>query len=188
MSRDGFWRQAGIALLLSATGAVLHLASSPLLGPAIALRAVIVGLAAAYLGWLLHDSRARTGVLVSLVAWLFVSAGLCVLDPAIAAWLLVQSLMIWLLRSLHRHDTLMAAVADAVLGALAVAAALATAGTTHNLFLTLWSYFLVQAMFVFLPSSRMPLAAAASAIAPDDAFSQSCRTAEDALRRLSIRP
>lgn len=183
MNGPGFWHGVGVALLLSVAGAIVHTALAPLLGTGLVLRAVIVGLGAAYLAVLLHALRARIGRSVVLAGWLALTLLLCVFDPTLWVWLLAQALIVWLVRSLYRHESVSAALADAALNAFALVTAIATAAYTHSVLLTLWSWFLVQALFVLIGRP-----AAATANASDDSFAQAYRTAEAALRRLSTRP
>lgn len=189
MKTPSFWRQVGFGLLLSVIGGVVFTALRPLMGTELVLRGLIIGLGAAYLALLLHDLRARIGVVVTLACWVVVTGLLLAFNPTLWVWLLVQVLLIWLLRCLYRYDSLAAASADAALSGFALAMALVTADYTHSLFLTLWSYFLVQAIYVFIPRGRAGDASFAlePEPEPDDAFGQAYRTAEDALRRLSIR-
>ncbi len=187
MTSPSFWRQIGSGLMLSVVGGVLYAALSPFIGSGTLLRALVVGLGAIYLALLLHDLRARIGLVVTLAGWALVTGLLCAFNPTFWVWLLAQTLVIWLLRCLYRYDSLATAIADAAVSGFALATALATASYTHSLFLTLWSWFLVQAMFVFIPPSRAPTTAAAPEPDSDDAFGQAYRTAEAALRRLSHR-
>lgn len=187
MNTPSFWRQVGFGLLLSVMGGIVFAALRPLIGTDLVLRGLIVGLSAAYLALLLHDLRARIGLVVTLAGWALVTGLLVAFNPTLWVWLLVQALVVWLLRCLYRYDSLAAALTDAVLNGFALAMAMATARYTHSLFLTLWSYFLVQAIFVFIPRGRAGNASFAPEPEPDDAFGQAYRTAEDALRRLSIR-
>ena len=187
MNAPGFWRQVGFGLLLALVGGVLHTALRPFFGSELVLRGLIVGLGAGYLALLLHALRARIGMMVTLASWLLITALLFAFNPSLWVWLLVQAVLIWLLRCLYRYDSLASAIADAALSGFALATALATASYTHSLFLTLWSWFLVQALFVFIPASRTTAASAAQTAEADDAFGQAHRTAEAALRRLALR-
>ena len=187
MKTPGFWPQVGYGLLLSATGAVLYAALGGLVGSTTLLRALVVILGAAYLALLLHGLRARIGVVVTLACWLAVTLLLFAFDPRLWAWLLAQVAMVWLVRCLYRYDSLAAAIADAALSGLALATAIATARYTHSVFLTLWSFFLVQALFVFIPGARAAVAPNDGGIDPEDAFAHAHRTAENALRRLATR-
>ena len=187
MSAPGFWRQAGFGFLLSACGAILFAALGSFVGHAALLRFLVAGLGALYLALLLHDLRARIGVVVTIACWLAVTLLLFALQPGLWAWLLAQVAMIWLVRCLYRYDSLGSAVADAALSGFAVATAIATAGYTRSMFLTLWSFFLVQSLFVFIPGTRTSATGAAAASDPEDAFGHAHRNAETALRRLATR-
>jgi hypothetical protein len=79
---------------------------------------------------------------------------------------------------------------DAGLSGLALAAAVWAAISTGSLFLALWCFFLVQALFVAIPN-RMSAPrnhgrrAQKSASAVDDDFERAYRNAEAAVRRLA---
>jgi hypothetical protein len=187
MNAARFWRHAGFGLVLSGIAGVLYHALSPALGSGTVLRGLLLGVGAAYLALLLHDLRVRHGLMVTLSCWAIVAIVLLATNPALWLWLLSQALMIWLARCLYRYDRLANAVLDAGVCGFAVALAFATADHTHSLFLTLWSGLLVQALVVFIPSSRASAAAGASQSTSGQAFDQAHRTAEFALRRLAQR-
>ena len=138
MKGPGFWRGALVALALSVLGATAFALLSPLVGAGAGLRALLVGLAALYLGYLLRSSRARAGRLVTVAVWLGLVGVLAALDPPLGAWLAAQVGFVWLVRCLYVHDGLLAAAADAALNGLALAVALGTALHTRSLFLALW--------------------------------------------------
>ena len=186
MSAVGFWRQVGVGFALSLAAAVLFSAMRPWLGSEVLLRGLVLGLSGGYLALLLHALHARIGVVLTLASWLVLSGLLLVFNPTLWVWLALQSVLIWLLRCLYRYDRLGSAIADAALSGLALATAVVTASHTHSLFLTLWSWFLMQALFVFIPTGRVATSARAEP-ENDDAFGQAQRTAEAALRRLSLR-
>lgn len=186
MNTPGFWREVGIGLLLSAVGAVLMAALAPLLGTPLVLRAVLCLLAAAYLLLLLHALRARAGRLLAVAAFVGLCGALLLVNPPAWLWLGAMVGLVWLVRSLYRYASLGFAAADAVLSGLALCAALAAAAQTHGVFLSLWSFFLVQALWVLIPTGRPPnhpqhIVPSAS----EAAFDRAYRTAEDALERLA---
>ena len=184
MKRPSFWRGVAVALVLSVIGAFTFTALEPLIGRGLGLRWLIAGLGFGYLIVLLNESQVSVGRIVTVVIWLVVTALLLVFDSALWLWLLVQVGLIWLVRCLYLHGSVLLALADAALNSLAVAASLATALHTHSLFLTLWTFFLVQALYVLIPKLHV---ATAQAKTDADGFEQAYRTAEAALRRLSIR-
>lgn len=189
MSTPSFWRGCAVALALSVAGALLFAALWPVLGQDLAARLTIAALAFAYLALLLRDSGARVGRLVTLAAWIALTALLALIDPGLWLWLLLQLGVVWLARCLYLHDSFLAALADAGLNGLALATGMATALHSGSVFLTLWSFFLVQAFFAFIPGLLPGRSPPSSAQAADgDAFEQAYRGAESALRRLSAHP
>jgi hypothetical protein len=183
MNVAGFWRGSLAALVLSTAGALAFKAFAPLIGSSIGLKLLTLGLSAAYLMWLLARHDARVGRVASAAAWCLAAALLLAIDPALWAWLLIQSALVWLLRCLYVHDTLRAALLDAGLNGLALAAAIATAAHTRSLFLSLWCFFLLQALYVLIPGTATRAGMADDA----DPFEHAERAAESALRRLATR-
>ncbi len=178
-----FWRGALLAVVISVVGAVLHALLTKVLGSGHSLRLIVLVSAMSYvLAMLAYDPR-HSGRVVAALAWLGLAGLLLVFNPPLSLWMLLQTGFIWLLRSLQRYDSLIPAGADALISGFALAAAIATAQHTHSLFLTLWSFFLVQALVAFVPVR----AVRAPAIARESDFESSYRNAETALRRLSLR-
>jgi hypothetical protein len=175
-----------VALLLSFFGGVVHTALS-LVWPAEAgLRLVIALVALAYLLYLLSSSRVRTGRLVATVLWGLVTAGLLYGAPSLLTYTLVHIGLIWLLRSLYHYRVLLPLLADLGLCALGLCTALWALSQSGSLFLALWSFFLVQALFVSLPDRwRRSLDRGADPQGGDARFQRAQNTADAALRRLS---
>ena len=165
-----FSLQIGIALALSLVGAsLLTLVGNPAL--AVAVVSVLYGL---YVMW---HSEQRVGRIVVGTSFIAVTC-------AGAAWLslshfvIAQAAAIWLVRCLYVHGRPLACLADLALAIVGVGAAV-WAASTGSAFLALWSFFLVQAFFVWIPGA--PSQAAADT---DRAFADAKRTADDALQRL----
>jgi len=57
--------------------------------------------------------------------------------------------------------------------------------TTHSLFLSLWCFFLIQALFVLIPSSLMPVRNKATSSTRETDFERAHRAAQIAVRRLT---
>jgi hypothetical protein len=184
MNAAGFWRGTLAALVLSAGGALAFTALAPLTGSGLGLKLVSLALSAAYLSWLLGRHEARAGRVASLTAWCLTAALLLAVDPALWTWVFVQAGLTWLLRCLYVHDSLPGALMDAGLNGLALAAAIATAAHTHSLFLSLWCFFLLQALYVLIPGAR----ARRGTTGDRHAFEHAERAAESALHRLATRP
>lgn len=186
MSRPGFWREAGVALALSIAGGLAWSALSWLLSPAAAMRWVIAVLGIAYAVLQMRAFDTRVGRVLAIGMWLALNIALFAFNPSLSVWLLIQAAAIWMLRCWAFHAGIFSAIADAVLGVLAAAAGVAVIHATHSVFLALWSFFLLQALFVFIPDS---LRSTPRASAPDnvDRFGRAHRSAEAALQRLANR-
>ncbi len=186
MSAPSFWRQAGVGLGLATVAAIAWFVLVPFVGAAGLARASIVGLAAAYLALLVPELEARIGRVVVMAGWLALTLAFAIFDPHPGVWLFGAVVLVWLVRCLYRYDGLTGAFADAALSAFAALTAVAIAAHTRSVFLSVWGFFLVQALFVLIPTRRHATPTNATPDA-DDAFGRAYRTAEAALRRMSIR-
>lgn len=178
-----FWREVAVALGLSLAAWLAFMLMRPLLGSLLGLKLTVVVLANVYLLHLLRGSREKAGRVVSLAAWLLLTGALLVLDPPLLFWLAAQIGGVWLLRCLYLHDSLLVAGADALLNGFALFAAASAALYSNSLLLTVWTFFLVQALHVALP--RLRRRPTPSTDTSTDPFEQAWRSADEALRRLS---
>lgn len=196
-AKVAFWREALTALVLSITGAVLFSVTTPLMGSPHGARLVLVLLSLIYLLWVLKMPRitlAKTGRqsvtqikggLISLAGWLSLILLLGGFNPAIWIWLISLTAFVWLVRCYRNYRSLWLAGGDALLNGLALVTALATAMHTQSVFLSLWSFFLVQAAWVLLPeliTKHRRFVEQRSGHAFDDCY----RAAEAALDQLSV--
>jgi hypothetical protein len=135
--------------------------------------------------YLLSRSRELTGRISALLAWLVITIIAGLWQPSLAGLLLVQVGIVWLIRSLYFHNGLLTALADLGLNAIALAAAFWALQQSGNLGLTLWCFFLAQALFVFLLSGKPDSASdnlCLSANAND--FQHAYHAAQAAVRKL----
>lgn len=184
MKRPGFFEGAGVALALSLSGSVLFAALSPVIGNGVLTRLLIAGLGLAYVLYLLGRAPERVGRVTALAAWAAVASIAWLLAPSITLYALIHLGLVWLVRSLYFRSSLLTSLADLGLNGLALAAGIAALIHTGSLFLSLWSFFLVQALFVVIPPSIAPRTEATHAESDED-FLRAHRAAETALRRLS---
>lgn len=181
MSRRAIWPALLIGAAISAVVALLYHALAPWTGAASGLRFALLLAASLHLLWLLRTGS--SGRVLTTLAWLLLAGALLLLNPPLPLWLLALVGATWLLRALSTHCGLHA-LGSALLTALSLAAGVVTALHTNSLLLSLWSYFLLQALHVWLPQ-RATVVAAADASEHD--FESSLRRAETALRQLSLR-
>jgi hypothetical protein len=173
-----------IALLLSFFGAAVFVTLKLLLAPALLLRTVIALLAFAYVLYLLGRSRERVGRVVCIMLWTLIAAVAWAMQPPLLIYVLVHVGLIWLVRSLYFHASILAALADLGLSALSIAAAVWATTQSQSLMLALWCFFLVQALFVVIPSTLKPAPRAQPRAGSGQDFQRAHRCAESALRRM----
>ena len=171
-----------LAFFASATIATL----TPFLGLGAVLRLAAPMLAAAYLVYFLRASRQRTGRLATLSLWTALAAVTWWIAPPLPLYLLIHAGAVWLIRSLYSYASLIPAAMDLGLCVLSVLAFGWVFMRTGGVFLATWSFFLVQALWVAIPT-RIGGNKAARAPGGNDRFDRARRQADEALRQLYSR-
>jgi hypothetical protein len=184
MRRPSFSHGVILALGLALAAGAVFASLAPLLGARSALQLMIPALGLAYLVWLLRRSAESIGRLTTIVLWSIVSAVTWFVAPPISVCLLVHTGMLWLVRSLYFHPGLLPALLDLGLSALSVSAAGGAISHSGSVFLAAWCFFLVQAMFAWIPSRVRGPSPADERGDGSDAFECARRRADAALRQL----
>jgi hypothetical protein len=185
MKRPGFFEGAGLGLLASVLGSVTFVALRLVFPSETAWALLIALLGLGYTVYLLGRSAERVGRLSTLLFCLIAAGAVWLWSPILPIYLLFYVGLVWLVRSLYFHADLLGALADFGLNGLALATALWAADRTGSLFLSLWCFFLVQALFVAIPAWTRKPGQPAQAGSTEDNFQQAHRAAEAALRRIS---
>ena len=185
MKRPAFIEGVLLAVMLGVLGRVTYTGLHLFLSGRETLLTVITMLALCYLIYLLKNSRERTGRFTVCSCWLLLTAALCISQPPVMAFTLAQAAMLWLVRSLYFYSSVLSALADLVLTGLALTAVIWGGLYTNSLFFCIWSFFLIQALFVIIPSDWHRAANTGSKIDNNDRFEQAHRCAEAAIRKLS---
>ncbi|MGE0487202.1 MAG: hypothetical protein AB7Q81_23820 [Gammaproteobacteria bacterium] len=154
MNRAGFTPNLVVGAALALVTGIVFNALLPGVSATAALR-IALGLAATgYALWLVASARTRTGRVVLALAWLAGALLAWLLEPPLTLYLAGHVGAAWLLRALFHHVRPGAAVADLALATLALGAGLVAARHTASVTLGAWSFFLVQALWVFIPGGR----------------------------------
>ncbi len=186
MSAPTFVRGAGVGLVLSLVGAALFAMITTVVSPGLAMRGLVALLAFAYVLWLLRSSKERAGRIAVMVFWLIAAAASLVLSPPFLLYVLIHAGLIWLVRSLYFYSGIVPAALDLGLSLLAVSAAVWATTWSGSVFLAIWCFFLVQALFVAIPSDVTSSERAPAAHPPQhDGFQRAHRAADAALKRLA---
>jgi hypothetical protein len=186
MNSATFLQGVVLAFALAAGAAAFWITGATLLDPASALRLLIAGLGCAYLAYLCTTARRRAGRVTSLLVWVTVTAAAVPLAPSAAVFALLQVALLWLLRVFLQRRCPLSALADLALNAGAVVFAGAALTRTGSVFLTVWSFFLVQALHVVIPRSPSPEHRMRRIHSETD-FAAASRRAEAAIEQLAAR-
>ena len=174
-----------IALISSITGSIIYYLLSVFVADSYIFRLLISLGSLAYILYLLSRSQTHVGRASVVGAWMIIAVTIWFYWPPAAVFILVHIAIIWLIRSLYFYSSIVSALADLGLNLLSIAAAFWAAQTTGNLFLSIWCFFLTQALFVVIPKNL--LATDKPQVLTDDRFRNAHRAAQSALGKLSTR-
>ena len=177
-----------IALVLSLSVSPLVVFVQLAIGSLLAWKIGAMAVAYAYICYLLARSERRSGrVTLGLLALTILLASL-LFNLRFPAILLLCVTLVWAMRSFAYSRSLVSAGLQGVVCVLGCGAALMVYGHSNSLALAIWSFFLVQTAFVFIPAQFMHRPGAPSGTmlggAPDG-FGQAYHAAEQALERLT---
>jgi hypothetical protein len=186
MKRPSFLQGVGVALLATIGGGVLFSALTTVFVSDFVLRLLIALTGLLYVLYLLHRSGEKVGRITSISAWLFAVAVIWLMGLSLPLYLIAHLGLVWLIRSLYFYSSLISALVDFGLVLFGLASAVWAVLQTGNLFFGVWCFFLVQALFVVIPttwkrSSKQSTVTNSS----EESFQHAYRTAEAALTKLS---
>jgi len=186
MKQPTFMEGVGVALAFCLTGGVLYTTMETVFPGFPILRLLIAGIALTYVIYLLSRSPERVGRVTAASTWLLIATLLWFLQPPLLLYVIVHLGMIWLIRSLYFYSSALSALTDLVLNGLGLSAAIWAITRTGSVFLGIWCFFLVQALFVMIPRSiRHKTGSVQTGYENDDHFQHAYRIAESAVRKLS---
>ena len=185
MKQATFNEGIGIALIGSITAAAVFMTMTSFFLGGDVFRLLVAGLSFAYILYLFARSQERTGRVTVIFIWCIVTVSSIVFLPSLLLYLAVQLAMIWLIRSLYFYSSILASLTDLTLTGVSLMVAIWAWTNTQSLFLGFWCFFLVQALFVFIPKSfKKKKETIADITAADDQFERAYHVAEVAVSRL----
>jgi hypothetical protein len=139
-----------------------------------------------YLTILLKHSGTPVGRVVTISVWAVASMTSLLANIPPVEQVFIQAAIIWLTRSLYFHHSIVAAVLDLGLVLLGLAASAWAMFNTSSIAAAVWSFFLIQSMFCWIPD-RNPLRSKNSLTpnAENASFNAAHRVALDAVRKIS---
>ena len=173
-----------VALISSFVGSVFYFSLSSVFSDSFLIRLLISGLSFGYILYLLSRTNERIGRISVMAIWSVSVITLWFIWPTITVFVLMHLIAIWLVRSLYFYSSLFSSLADLALNGFSVVVALWAASHTGSLFLTIWCFFLTQALFVLLPTS-IKKSTPPTPFKNEDEFQHALRAAETAVHKLS---
>ena len=188
MKRPTFIEGVIIAAIASLLGSVVYNSLTGFIGGASALKLIVAVVSFVYIMYLLRKSDDKTGRISITVMWLALSTLVYVFTDSVFLFMILHMTLIWLIRSLYFYSSPLSSLADLGLSSLSLAAAFWAGAQTNSIFLSIWCFFLVQALFVIIPKSFQIKSSNKLQIEEaEDRFERAYRTAEDAVRKLSTK-
>ncbi len=185
MKQPSFLEGVAVALAASVAGSVLITALTPAFSPGAVLRLLIGGIGIAYVLYLLHRSPERVGRIIVVFAWTAAAVAGWFWNPPLMLYLALHIGLVWLVRSLYFHSSVLGALTDLGLSVFALATAIWAMSHTGSLFLALWCFFLVQALFIAIPNNLNRSTDERNQPDGEDRFQHAHRVAQAAIRQLS---
>lgn len=187
--QTSFFKEVGVGLLLSVLAAAAATAALMFFPSGTVIRAVIAGVAFAYLCVSLGHASEKTGRFVVLIVWLVAAGAAWLSGIGIAGYVAVHVTLLWLVRSLYFYSTVIEAALDLGLMLTAIGFATWAAFRTDSLLLACWSFFLLQALHVCIPylAARLmkPETRDHGDNDPNRRFADASKAADEALRRIA---
>ncbi len=152
MNKPGIYDGVIVALLIALAAGAASLVLGAFFPRSLLVVVILHAAVLAYLIYLLRRARARAGKLITVSAWALLTAVNWLLPVPLFEQILMLAALIWLVRSLYFHSSLLNAVLDLGLVSFGLAAGAWAVLNTGSLAAGLWSFFLVQALFCWLPN------------------------------------
>ena len=175
-----FIEGAVVALGLSVLAAIGYWSLIGIFNVAVSVPAQIGTLGSIYAVYLLKRSDRSAGKITIGILFIALSVLLILLPIAFAIVASILLLGIWALRCFFYRHGVADSLLDLCLSVLAVIAAVIAATTTQSVLLTVWTFFIVQALHVLIPEIGRESEAADL---PEHQFDMAYENAESALRR-----
>jgi hypothetical protein len=186
MKNPGIIDGVMVALVISLSAGAASLVLGGFIAYATLFNLVLCGSTLIYLVYLLKRSKAKVGRVVVIAGWAAASLGCWLLEVPLFTQVLVQAGIIWLVRSLYFHGSILATALDFGLVSVGLAASAWAMVNTGSLGGALWSFFLVQALFSWIPNLARKRSGDLYRNQHDQSSFQSAhRVALDAVRKLT---
>ena len=153
MKQATFPEGVTIALIASITVAALFSVMSSLFIGGNVFMLLVAAISFFYIVYLLLRSREREGRITVIASWFVITLVSLIFVSSLFLYLAIQLFMIWLVRSLYFYNSIFSALIDLAMTVMSLVVALWVLTVSDSLFLSFWSFFLMQALFVYIPKN-----------------------------------
>ena len=185
MKKATFFEGVGFALISSIVVAVIFTVMSHVFLNSNIFRILVAGLSFSYIIYLFLRSNERIGKVTVISTWFIITLFSLVFVSSLLLYIVIQLLMIWMMRSLYFYNNVFSALTDLALTGMSLVVAIWAMSVSGSVFLSFWCFFLMQALFVFIPKNFIGKDKT-EPVFPinDDRFEQAYHTAEVAVSKL----
>jgi len=186
MKKPGFFEGVTVAMIASLVISASVFFSLTLIVSPFMLEVIISIVCLAYISYLMIRSGERLGRMVVFTIWFATTILAFVFTSSLTIFILFQLGVIWIVRSLYFYDSVLAALLDLGLIGLGALISIWAWYNTGNVFIAMWCFFLMQALFVFIP--HLLKSSTSSKSSPNrvsDQFDRAHLAAEQALRQIT---
>jgi len=181
-----FIEGAGIALLISIAGSVFFTGMVSLLSGGFVFKLLVMLVSLGYIIYLLMRSAEKSGRVTVLFSWLLTMLINYLLVDSALLFVSFHIAAIWLIRSFYYYNSVLSSLTDLVVTAFSLVATVIAWHSTHSLLISLWCFFLIQALYVYIPRqfSGKTLPSIPDSLS-GQGFERAYKCAEIAIRKLS---
>lgn len=185
MKRHSFPHGVCFAAVLALLASIATTVLTPIVSAVVLYKLLVPALSLAYIVYFLARSPEKVGRVTTLALWTAVSAGAWIVAPPLSLYIALHVGAVWLIRSIYAYSSIVSALLDLGLNAAAVSSMYWAAVHSGSIFLAIWCFFLVQALFVTIPPEVIRQASGKAATDPEiEQFERARRRADAALRQL----
>jgi hypothetical protein len=184
MKRQMFIHGVLLAAVLAFAVSAIIATVTPFTGFFGVARLVIPAAAIAYILFLFRQSDERIGRMTTLSLWSLFAIVTWWFSPSLAFYLLLHVSAVWLVRSLYFYSGVFPSILDLGLSLFSITAFGWAIERTGSIFVGVWCFFLVQALFVVIPSSVATRKDKPDSSQCNDSFDRARRQANQALQQL----
>ncbi len=181
-----FTEGVGLALLISITGSVFFSGMISLFSGGFVFKILVMFISSGYIFYLLMRSGEKSGRITVLSAWLAAMVVNYLLVDSTLLFISIHITSIWLIRSLYYYNSVFSSLADILVSMSSLVAAVVAWNITNSLLMSLWCFFLIQALFSYIPrqfaGKSDPIIAYS---ASEQGFENAHKSAQIAIRKLS---